>query len=584
MAFALVSFGILLLFVACRPADRYRMLADPTMLRSVVLPAALGTGAVFGGLAVVREMRSGTWEGWLLLPRARTSLAATKLGVGVGVATTVVALPVFALWALLGRWGAIGGPLISFADLLFRSVLTQGILVAAIGYVAVASAAQMAGSAHVAAVGPLALALFGTLRLFAGDAGSHEGPFFLEEGALAVAVVLAGASFVLSVSRWGRPLASAELSLRALVATPAAAVVLLFAGMIVGEIADRWRPPVDLPTSARPILGVDADGTIVEDGRRSLRKPANFYTLPSLEDAPRPHSTAARRLWTPAFVGRDFQLFLARDENLFLAYDTKTGAARGPFGRGGLGEPDRRTPFAGRPVVENLGKSALVLTANEVFRLDGGGPIRPLLRGAVHGAVGIVSEDWRHSIAIAIDDGIAFVPELDDGNDSAASIVRLRGVAPPGGTVSRLAVGKSFVAVEIRAATGTELRVFREGILAEARPLEVPPAVEPSAPTLRRRVIALAVGPLFGWALAHTPNAHLERERPPSAVAALVFAGLLTVALAIVARRRATPATQVRRARKQVPWWVFPSVVLGPAYALACALVLWRPRWVRLNG
>jgi hypothetical protein len=284
-------------------------------------------------------------------------------------------------------------------------------------------------------------------------------------------------------------------------------------------------------------------------------------------------------------VGRDFQLFLARDENLFLAYDTKTGAARGPFGRGGFGEPDRRTPFAGRPVVENLGKSAIVLTATEVFRLDGdGGGVRPLLGGAVHGAVGIVSEDWRHSIAIAIDDGIAFVPELDDGPDTAASIVRVRGVAPPGATVSRVAVGKSFVAVEVRSPKGAELRVFREGILAETRPMEVPPAVEPSAPTLRRRVIALAVGPLFGWALAHTPNAHLERERPPSAVAALVFAGLLTVVLAIVARRRASPATQVRRARKQVPWWVFPSVVLGPAYALACALVLWRPRWVRLGA
>src|SRR5689334_10273461 len=78
-AAALVALGVAFLFVACRGEDRYRLLAEPVMLRSVVLPGALLAGGLVAWTSVVRELRAGTWDGWLLVPRSRSVLAAAKI-------------------------------------------------------------------------------------------------------------------------------------------------------------------------------------------------------------------------------------------------------------------------------------------------------------------------------------------------------------------------------------------------------------------------------------------------------------------------------------------------------------------------
>lgn len=557
---ALVMLGTTFLFVAARAEDRYRLLAEPVMLRSIVLPAALVSGAAMAWLGVLREMRAGTWDGWLLLPRPRLALAASKLIVGMAASTVVVALPVAALWALLRCWGNIGGPNITLADLALRSVMTQGVLLALLTFLTVASAAQMARSAHVAFLAPLALPLFASVRFFTGDGGFSGLPVpMVEVGAVAVCVLAAG-SFIVSVARWGMPLAAGELSLRSMVATPATTVAVLFVGLAGGEVAARLSegPPMAPHRRARTYAGIDADGHIAaaHDSREVLGM-YRFRDVDARDDV-RPG-----RLWTPAYTGRSFQIFQDRERNVFAAYQNGSGAPLGCLGRGGLGDC---TPFDAPPKVEHLSDGdAALITPREVLRLDEEGRTFPLLRGDVHAAVAMSTTESVSGIAVALDDGVAFV--RDDGE-----VASTLGVLAAGERATDVVIGADFIGLDLRTAAGRERVVVREGRIVERRAFTEdagPPATEPSA---RRRVLGLAAGPLFGPILERLPSAHIERERVPSPLAPALLVACATVVLAIFARRS-----------RQRIWWVVPSLVLGPGYALACALVLWRrPRWAAM--
>lgn len=555
---ALVTLGTAFLFLACRAEDRYRLLAEPIMLRSVIVPAALMSGAAVAWLGVVREMRTGTWDGWLLLPRTRVELAVSKLGVGIVASVLVVTLPVVALWALLRWWGAIGGPNITFGDLALRSVMTQGILVALVSYLSVASAAQMARSAHVAFLAPLAVPLFASVRFFVGDAGFLGLPVHtVEMGALAVCV-LAASSFIVSVSRWGMPLAAGELSLRSLVAAPATTVVVLFVGLAAGEITARLsevhaEPRRRVPTYA----GIDAEGHLatVHDSHEVL----GMYRFRHLDEV---EESRPLRLWTPAYTGRSFQIFHDRDRNVFSAYQNRTGAPLGCLGRGGLGDC---TPFDARPVIERLSDGDVaVITPREMLRLDEDGRTHPMLRGDIRGAVALTTADSVEGIAVAVDDGVAFV--RDDGN-----VTMTTGALGPDVRATEVAIGADFIGLVLQSTRLRERVVVRDGHITERRTLGEDPPPRATEPSTRRRILGLAAGPLFGLVIERMPSAHTERERVPSPFAPIALAACATIGLVLAARRS--------RERVRV-WWVVPALVLGPGYAFACALVLWRrPRW-----
>ncbi len=556
----LITLGVAFIFIVCPAEDRYRLFADPIMLRPVIFPGALGSGAFIAWLSVVQEMRSGTWDGWLLLPRSRSSLAAAKIGVGALASTSVIAVPVVLLWLLLGAWGSIGGPSISLADLILRSVMTQGVIIALVTYLAVANAAQMARAAHVAFVAPLGGSLFATMYFFGNNEGPHDVPVWLVEIGLVVACVVSAVSVVLSIQRWGRPLAATELWLRSLVTTPTTSVVVLFMALVVAEVSARTaeRHPVSAHVPWTTV-GVDRGGNIVTARQRELLAMYRFRTFDEIEEG-RTH-----RLWPPAYTGRSFRIFQDRDRNTFSVYQNGTGALLGCLGRDGLRASGDCREFAEHVVVYE----AFLLAQNEVLRLEDDGNLTSLAQGLVHGAVNMSTEDSVYGIAIGIDDGVIFVP--DNGTDASPIVT---GLITPSTSVRGIAIGGDYVAIELESATHSKLAVVRDGRITEEHVFEKHAPTTASEPSLRRRILGLAVGPLFGTIASRVPSAHTERERVPSSLGAFLLAAFATAVLVVVARRARDHAR---------PWWILPSLVLGPGYAFACALVLWRrPRWARV--
>ncbi len=601
IASVVITLGIVFLFVACAPDARYRMLAEPVMMRSLVLPAALATGAAIGWMAIVREMREGTWESWLLLPRSRGVLVAAKVTVGLASTLLTLAAPIAGLALTLRLWGSIGGPSVSLGDLLFRSALTQGVLIGVVTYLATANAALMARFGHVGFFAPLLLPVLATSRFFVGVEGFHSVPdSWLELGLVATAALLL-LTFVVGVRGFGRPPGASDLSLRALVVVPSTTLVILFGCLVLSEISERFHEEPSRRTlrdagspSVDERLGIDTSGHIVAlRGKR--REPLSMYQMKPFEKIEEPRES---RVWTPSFTGQSMQGFRDRERNVFLVFENGSGKALGCLGASGLafgGEPC--VPFDGAPVTVAGSSGQIVLTSRGAAELDDRGHVTPVLHGVVHGAVMMGTIDGSDQVAVAIGDGLSLLswgPDesesaVDDDGSAPESAGDERDSRPPlrvashcdgivhdDAFIDKLAVNHDFVGIELSFASAplsTELVVCRGGVVVERSRFDEPQVVDdPEARPIRRGFLAFALGPLGAEIVDHFSLASVR-----SRVVSVVGAAGATLSLMLIAL-----GVQRRRGRKErLPLsWMLPGLVLGPGYAFACALVLWRrPRW-----
>jgi hypothetical protein len=608
----LTALGVAALFLTFDAENRYRTLSDPTMLRTVMLPAGLGVGALCAWLSFVQEMRSGTWDGWLMLPASRTRLLAAKLGVGLCGPIAALLVPSLLLWLGLHAIGDVGGPIIHLHELLLRSTFTLAAIVAVVTYLATAWAASMAREGHVAFAAALLFPLAAVSYFFGSDLGSY-GPTPAQEGLAALALAAAMVSLLaVYVVRAGRAPRAIESTLRALLISPVAVVVLLLVAIevllvlsrLIAEpreayIATDWRDD-------DPSIGVD--GTIApQRPNRSL----STYSMPNedfLERSP------TRRLRTPFSSSDPLQTFVDDDRHVLRAFDKETGREVGCVGPDGLRPDGACRPFDGPPRAKHLAESVVVLTPSSVHAMYPSGRVIELGRGAVHGAVSIRLEDGPDAVAVAIDADVMIVrvKESDDvaapsalkveahgaeaaeqaddetgekspaGDAAIEATIACRGLVGPGQRLDDIAVTPSFVGAHVSShapeatVDAGHLVVCRDGAVTQRVPFE-DEVVRPPPQLGQGDYLAMAMGPAIDRAYTtFRPSRSLiaapPRVRLIGSVATSVACSLALV-LALWWRRRV------------VAWWVLPGMILGPPYVLSCLLLLWRrPRWASVVG
>lgn len=606
---ALLTFALLALYTTFDPANRYRILADPPMLRSLLLPGALLVGAVVAWQAFVGEMRSGTWDGWLLLPRSRSALVLSKVGVGLAGITLALLAPVAVLWAVMRLAGGLGGPLVGASELLFQSSLSQALVVAWSTYLAAANAALLAREGQVGFLAPLLLPLVATARFFVGQEGFHRlSPGVVSLGWLVASGIML-ALLVVSLLRAGRASSGLESGLRAALLTPAAGLAVLVVGLIGYESKARVFPmeqgapqATSAPRPPRPYLREDGVlRTDADDGDA-----ASMYSL-------RGEDSDGFRLHTPVFAGLALQLFHHESRPLLRAYDSRTGESKGCVGASGLAPCSEAQSFDSPPRVRMLGfeEGGALLTKEAVYLLRPDGQVELLLQAVA------VADSVSMSEGIAIVAGgdlyllggedDAHSPAPDEGaeaEEGAAPVppsvpsltLRCRGLAPAGTRVERLIVvdhppvfspdgdappPRPFSGAEVVSATDGshgELVVCHDGEVSGRVPLAEEEGQPPYAARFGRGdAQALFVGPLVDAGVhALARGGSDEGPRWPSRRTATWMVALVVTALgaALVAARR-----------KAFPWWVLPGLLLGPGYVLACVVLLVRrPRWAGLVG
>lgn len=607
-ATALLSFALLALYATFDPANRYRILADPPMLRSLLLPAALLIGGFSAWQSFVGEMRSGTWDGWLLLPRSRGALVLSKVGVGLIGVTLALLGPVATLWAVMRLAGGLGGPLVGAADLLLRSSFSQALVVAWSTYLATANAALLARDGQIGFLAPLLLPLVATARYFVGQEGFHGiSPRAVSLGWLGASIVML-ALLVVSLLRVGRASSGLEAGLRAALLTPAAGLCVLVVGLIAYESKARLFPAergeVQLapePSAPQPYLR--EDGVIRPD--EDDGDAASMYSLHNSE------VEEGARLHTPVFANMQLQLFHHESRPVLRAYDVGTGDAIGCVGTTGLRPCDEATRFDSRPRSFFIGseEGEALLTEQAVYFLRPDGQLELLLQGRP------VTD------AVSMSEGVAIVAggdlyvlrgedaQGDSGSEEGADergaetalppgpalALRCRGLAPPGMRVERLIVvdhppvlttdGDAPPPRPFSGAQVVDTADSSRGELVVCHDGEVSARVattEPPRPTFPGRfgrgdAQALFVGPLVDAGVDALSKNHYDNAPPWRSRRSAT----LLVALAVTA----LGAALVGARRKAFPWWVLPGILLGPGYVLACVvLVLRRPRWAGLVG
>ena len=598
-ATALLSVALLALYATFDPANRYRLLADPPMARSLLLPAALLIGGLCAWQSFVSEMRSGTWDGWLLLPRSRGALVMSKVGVGLASITLALLGPVATLWLVMRLAGGLGGPLVGPVDLLVRSSFSQALVVAWSTYLAVANAALLARDGQIAFLAPLLLPLVATARFFVGQDGFNGlSPRVVTLGWLAASILML-ALLIVSLLRSGRPSSGLEAGLRAMLLTPAAGLAVLVVGLIGYESKGRIFPErresreEAEPRAAKPYLRQDG---VIRSDAAERRTAASMYSL-------RSETGDSSRLHVPLLANRRMQIFQHESLPLLRAFDVASGESIGCVGTNGLRACEEATNFDSEPSAYFLGAGdgGALLTERAVYLLRPDGQVELLLEG------GPVTD------AVSMSDGIAIIAGGDlyqlqgrgaqhRAGEQAASAeapqrpalaLRCRALAPPGKRVAQLVIVNhpavltndsnappprpfsGAVVVDAADASRAELVVCHDGEVSERVPtLETQPRASVGR-FGRGDAQSLFVGPLVDIGVhALSTDRTDEALSWPARRAATLSVALIVTALgcALVGLRR-----------KTFPWWVLPGVVFGPGYVLACVLLLIRrPRWAGL--
>jgi hypothetical protein len=580
-AATLLVVAVLFVYVTFDPSNRYRILAEPVMLRSVLLPGALLIGALTAWAAFVTEMRSGTWDGWLLFPRSRLALISSKVSVGLAGGVLVLLVPVATLWSVMRAFGNLGGPLIDWNELLLRSAFTQSALVLATTYLALGNAAVLAQEGRVSALAPLLLPLVATWRYFVGDGGlPRVSPDYVNVAWL-IAVGLMLILLVISVSRHGERVSPLQTSLRAVLIAPCAAIMLMIVGLLGFDVARRLlREGEEVPfVSEVSHPDVGEDGTISTENEG-----LSMYSLRTPDEWEEP---AGDRLRKPLHNLGNLQLFRHPDRSLILAFDQSTGADLGCIGVEGLVACAQATPFDSAPSVLWLNDAAAIVTATMIYGLEDEGTVSRLWTGS---AVRRAVEMGELLALVGDDDLLAVRPGKEAG--TLAVEVTCAGAASAGRDLERVAIvdhpiahdtsegaapPKPFVAA--RAAffddpQHEEILVCRDGGIVEH--VLVPksaPQVEPRFG--RGDAQAVLVGPVVDRLVTTLRSDRVGEAWPLRTWAAVGFAMMVTVLAGLFVGIR----------RRTFPWWVLLGPALGPSYVLAGLVLAWRrPRWLQLVG
>lgn len=608
---ALMTVAIGFLFVACRPPDRYRLLADPNLLRTALLPGGALLALLFSFRSFGYEMWSGTWDGLLLLPCSRRHILAAKLGVGLTSLAAALTIPVVALRAILSVLPAQGGPVLATSELLRHSPLGRALLLGALAYLSGALAALLWRERRGAFLAPLAAPLIGLLALL--DHGGTTPEIRLRMALVTLVSALWLPLLAAEMARSGRTSSPWLRATRALAGVPVALLALSIAAFVA---LDLWYARRDAQhEEARPprfTEGIDASGHIVR--RPGSWRPISMYNWNRMAAEAR----SADRRWVPDYVGRRLQLFLQKDAPVFLAYDLASGYFRGCVGRDGL-RPDGCAPFDGRPRVQD----DFLLTPSGVFLFEERtGSILSLHDGPVSG---YTNPEVGESNGLAVQSGADLLvwgePEPAQGDpradasdgapdsespdegsggegtpddakepartpaDPTSPRAMCRGAAEAG-DVDGVAVRDAFIALStVDRSTGEEaLVVCRDGRVSERKTLPPSaPLAEPELPP-RQMLLAVLVGPLISEGTAaiglslgafEEDGPRFEREAFSSArpIAWLVSLSGALVLAAILALRRGAPRSRIALAAAAC------ALLFGPAYLLGYALLSWQRRW-----
>jgi hypothetical protein len=392
----------------------------------------------------------------------------------------------------------------------------------------------MARAGHVVFFAPLLVPLAAMVRFFVGTGGFHGVPESSVGAGVAFAALALAGALVLSVLRAARPASAGELSLRALLVTPATAIAALFVTVVTVELTARFvaRPEAEESASAPAPsddvpLAIDHEGHI---GRRRRGRELSMYRVDPLD---RIEPRQEGRLWTPSLSTRTLQIFRERERNVFAAYRTHTGEHLGCLGRDGLGSC---TDFAGPPVVVHAGDGGVIITEGSVDYVDGDGRVAQLLQGDVRGGVGMGwLDNGDDAIAIAVDDDVSLVRvgPRDIGGDPEAPeeeappevgpapsvAVVCRDLVGDGQRVDGIAIGDDFVATRLvldADPSAIELAVCRDGEVTERATFRDARWAGVTTPRRRDQVLTRWQGPCCRACAPSSRTAPIRRRWRPS--------------------------------------------------------------------
>lgn len=601
----LISLGVAFLFVMCRTPDRYRLLADPNLLRMIMLPGPLLLGLLLSYWSFAQEMRAGTWDGLLLLPCSRRLVLLAKLGVGLSALVVATTIPMVALRAVLAALPATGGPILTTTELLQHSLLGRGLVLGLVGHLSGASAAFLARDHRGAFLVPLAAPVLGLLAL---HAPSRPEPLYITLCILSVVAVVWLGHLVAAMDRHGRPPSGRFLAARALLPMPVTLVALHLVGLLAHDLylERRVEPQEEAEGPSAYFHGIGVNGHIVR--ARHSRGMISMYGMKNIEQEREP----VDRRWTPDYSGRHVQLFLQKHVHTFLAYDISSGQFLGCVGANGH-HATGCEPFDSPPRVLQDGDDAFVLTRAAVFEYDD--ETRQLLeihRGPVR-AFGNLAVGEGDGLAVQSGDDLllwgeepaAPDQETGEGGDEPAKdqpakdqpaedqpakdqpprdVFSAKPMVCPGatafGALTGVAARDSFVALStVDPASGREtLTVCRNGAVSEQKtlPAEDPPEQRPASEMATVRAVLL--GPLVSegarllgvsWS-RYDGATEFEGSRVATSIVALVGAVVLTGLLHLRRRRDRARGVVLSAAC---------ALLLGPAYVVAYLLMGWRRSW-----
>lgn len=556
------------------------------------------SGALISYQSFMREMRQGTWDGLLLLRCSRGLLLATKLGVGLVLLAEAVLVPMLSLEAMLALSPATGGPVPTVYELLTSQWLIGVLLVGVVAHLAMASAALMdrerLNTPVLLVVMPMAAFVMGD-EVFAFVMGDEIHGLVVVGPGLMIALLLV--SIVLGVAPGGRRVAPVVFAARAFCLMPACLLALMLTGHVAqGILPARPRDGVGGDTTEpAPLTIIDELGQIVSVRRH--RRHSDMLAVEPLLSGGSPSSGRSDSRWVWRFftTTRTLHLFAHRSgTGVLTAYDRRSGLPAGCVGRGGL-EAASCEPL-GEPLRElDVTDGTGLVTPQAVFILDDWTErLRELHRGDIRGAVTI-----QHGVAIQSGpDLLMWIDEAArDGKSNerwkneelppervVLSLRACRGVAGDG-LIRGLLRQTSFIGVRVMypASRRQELVVCRDGEVTERR--DIPYAEysdEDSALLGASRagsgVLQAALGPALSSAgLPRYFPGPFQRRHPSTEArvlsVAVTAAGVAALLVTFAALRRQRIPASVRALS------VAGGLVLGPAFSLACVLLLaWRRR------
>ncbi|MFO0548685.1 MAG: hypothetical protein U0271_09870 [Polyangiaceae bacterium] len=545
---ALSTLVVLAALATTAPADRYAALRHGSL--SIGMHGAAGVlGLALGWLSVEDERRTGTWQGYLLLPVDRRLLVGVKFAVSALAIALAVGVPSFVLVCGLFLPRATGGPI---DPRFFAMPLTVSLT----GFIAL-------GAAWVASLS-VESRLFG-LRFLPILSAALVGLALtaLAHANLAVLFGLAGLALLAFVwLAWLRARALRGASppsakwLVALVLTPLMLMVLLVGYDVAHSRLSRYF------ASASPAV----EPFFVEFDPHGELLTGNVAALARRQDRAIVLSPLDRRTFegdSPTFTTLERRAFYDVKARTFAFYDSKTGEPQGCLGASGLERPCKPLPGELLDVLSLSPGAALIVTTEVVWSYsdDMAAPLE-VLSGDLHGAHVLLRQDA--AFAVEVGDEVLAVDSRFD------VVARCR--VPAGlkrNASDRLNVGvtreRRVVALLQSDATA---RAFScgTGELTEIAAFDraMPPPMTP-------RSLEQVVGGPLGWLLQSAFGSGANPASMPllaSAVSSSALAWLLTLFAGSRGRRR------MDGLRSAWPWvGAMSGLLIGPAYVVALLLV-----------